>query len=94
MPLEGTGYLKLLDEGPRYESPAATGHRSSRTSRGPTSPRPPPIDRGPFSPVDAPASATPRPVTIPPNAQPGQPRSGRIAIEFRDGNGRDVADFC
>ena len=89
MPLEGTGYLKLLDEGARYDSPPPPAPAEVRPKV--NIPAPPSIDPGPFRPNPAPA-------TVPANGpETGHhsPELGpeRVAYEFRDGNGRVVADF-
>ncbi len=56
MPVEGTGYLKLLDDGPRYESPPPVAPRNpdekKRINLPPTSnpPQLPPTGTSPFTP--------------------------------------------
>ena len=71
MPVEGTGYLKLLDEGARYVSPPTPLPKPIIPDR-PKLPVPPPLpaDRGPFGP-----NTTPPVSTIPPNPGLGASRS-------------------
>ncbi len=58
MPVEGTGYLKLLDDGPRYESPDPVPPKAKADVRDilqtikPDALRPPATGGSPFSPTD------------------------------------------
>ena len=82
MPVEGSGYLKLLDDGPRYESPAprpAPAPQPTATegeTTKPDIPPPPPVEGAPFTPTTPPA-LTPTPGSPPSNMTPpaGSPAS-------------------
>ena len=73
MPVEGTGYLKLLDEGGRYTSPPPPPPRTTK----PIIPKidvppPPSVDGSPFGlPPVTPNPPTPAPVPVPANPGPG-----------------------
>jgi len=68
MPVEGTGYLKLLDQGPRYDSPPPMPVKPKPAARPAVEiPPPPPIDGPPFAPPATPGN--PGPAT-PPNPAP------------------------
>ena len=85
MPLEGTGYLKMLDEGPRYESPPPRPtNPPAQDKPKPIIPPPPPVDAGPFGPASpatppagvGPGGATPTPPPPTPAGVPGAPGPG------------------
>ena len=96
MPVEGTGYLKILDEGPRYESPPPRPIKPPAQDKPKRDiPPPPPINAAPFGP-DSPAtppagtapgtpSPTPPPVPTPADV-PGTPGPG--ASRSNSGTGR------
>ncbi len=92
MPVEGTGYLKLLDEGPRYESPAPkpqAGARSQAASQ-PDDPAPA-VGRRSALRADRPRRRR-RPIPAArQSAGCARPRS--LSLEFRDERRGDVADF-
>jgi hypothetical protein len=71
MPVEGTGYLKLLDEGPRYESPVIKKPAPVETKPKIALPPEPPIGPGPFGTPPA----NPNPATTPPGSAPSASRS-------------------
>jgi hypothetical protein len=74
MPVEGTGYLKVLDQGPRYTSPPP--RQKPQPAAAPALPKPeippPPLDNPPFTPT--PSATTPS--TSTPANPPGTPGPG------------------
>ena len=96
MPVEGTGYLKLLDEVERYESPPPAPPKPETPTRPQVVvPPAPPINPGPFVP-NTPPSAAPGSSTTPgspppptPNPPPGPTASpGTAASRSNSGTGR------
>ena len=100
MPVEGTGYLKLLDEGPRYQSPPPAPVKPPAPDKPKVAiPPPPPVNAAPFAPntpstgpeAGQPGASTPGtappPTPIPPTTgQPGVPGPG--ASRSNSGTGR------
>ncbi len=78
MPVEGTGYLKVLDQGPRYISPpprpAPAPAPADNTK--PEIPPPPPIDAPPFGPTPSTPAPTTTPLTPVPSSPPATPGPG------------------
>jgi hypothetical protein len=89
MPIEGTGYLKLLDQGPRYDSPVVKPKPPEPLIPKPDIPPPPPIGGAPFSTSPEPTTPstppTPTPPTPPANA-PGTPSTS--ASRSNSGTGK------
>jgi hypothetical protein len=87
MPVEGTGYLKVLEEGPRYQSPPPRPAQPDPNKPDPNKPGsmlppPPVLNRSPFQPSTTPPanptapSTTPaNPPTTPPIPAPGASRT-------------------
>jgi hypothetical protein len=77
MPMEGTGYLRMLDDGPRYDSPPpyVPKPRERLLPKKPVSPPPPPLDNSPFNPNNPPATNPGAPSANPANPGPGASRS-------------------
>jgi Outer membrane efflux protein len=67
LPVEGTGYLKVLEEGPRYESPKIPPPTPEEAKPDPTKPvlPPPTINRSPFQPNRVPATNPTDPLRTP-----------------------------
>jgi hypothetical protein len=93
MPIEGTGYLKLLDQGPRYDSPAPKPKPAPEPVKPKVElPPPPPVGGPPFSTV--PSSTTPSTTTPPiptPTPPPANPPGTPGPGASRSNSGTGVA---
>ena len=90
MPLEGTGYLKLLEEGPSYTYPGVKPRTVEAPQPTTTVPPPPPINPGPFKP-DSPPTNPDLPAPGSPATPPGPPTPatpGPGASRSNSGTGR------
>ncbi len=74
MPVEGTGYLKLLEDEQRYQSPPP--RQAPAAAPGPALPPPPAIEPGPFRPGTPPAGSPPTAGVPPSAANSGTKRPG------------------